>query len=1136
MLLFSTTHLRPFDNDDVRSSSARDSDGIPNTFGNMPKNIDETGDVGKHSSLELQYGLNWNTTVVDSDDDVGAFSSLVLDSEGNPHIAYQNVSSLTLKYAHFNGSNWTNITLDETGEVGSYASIAISSNDNPHIAYRDETNENLKYAYYNGTDWATMTLDGGDYNVGEYASIALDTANRPHITYYNQTSADLMYMFFDGESWEKTMVYGTNSVGKHTSLELDDDGYGHISFFNQTSNDLMYSHYDGQEWKTETVDDDGLVGEYTSIALDHQDEPHIAYNDDSNSQLRYASLVGGNWTFKAIDEEGDYASIAIDRDNRAHFAYYDTSDKNLRYLSGSGPSVVVVDGSMQQYRGGIAMKLDSNAVPHFAYENVNSAGPVSKGLTYATLNVTATAETGVDVWDTQTVATIGSGDASNAFGQGISLTLDSNDLPHLSYNNNSKLQYSHFNGTSWKHAIVDNDDNLYKQSSIEVDSTDLPHIAYRSSSNNWQVKYAFWNGTDWNIMSVGSGSAFNAEGDVAIDLSDSDVPHICFTAKPSNYGLGYTYYDGTTWQTDTHVVSEGLPAVSASIGKSCDIEVDQYGKPHIAHEYHNGKIGFTKMNGSTWEGSMIMGGNPSAKFISLALDSEESPHISFYLGNEVGDYHKDSLIYTWNDGNNWRFRDTGYYHTDHTFSSGTIGKYGDIDVDADDSAHIVSYSNAYRLVYYTDNYDIGLADSDGDGLPDAVDVFPSDPTESGDSDEDGVGDNTDICPSTPLLEIVNENGCSLSQLDTDLDGVTDDVDSCLSVSGTSTLGGTLGCPDSDGDGWADDVDDCPGIIGNSTIDRSGCPDADGDGVSDDNDTFPNDGNESEDADSDSVGDNSDICPGTNISLFVDASGCAPDQRDTDNDGISDLDDDCLAIQGNSTMDKEGCPDIDGDGMSDDNDAFIEDPGEWNDTDDDGVGDNGDDFPLVDSQWQDSDGDGYGDNWGNGSWNESRSSGLPGEFFPGAIQSDYCPDQFGNSSTDGIFGCPDEDGDGVADLLESTGEQQEQDDSDNSSLTNDDTATDSSDDTDATDESEDTDETAGDIKTLLIDNFDILYFVLGIFVALFVVVVTALTFRTKSELDKLPKDIYKESVLEINGKKYVPLDSMIEDNDDWEYDD
>ena len=1149
LLLLSTTHLRPFDNDDVRSSSARDADVIPNTFGNMPKNIDGTFyDVGKHSSLDLQYGLiphiayydlnngdlkytvydgwDWNTTVVDSDDDVGAFSSLVLDSEGNPHIAYQNVSSLNLKYAHFNGSNWTNITLDETGEVGSYASIAISSNDNPHIAYRDETNENLKYAYYNGTDWTTMTLDGGAYNVGEYASIALDTANRPHITYYNQTAADLMYMFFDGSSWIKEIVYETNSVGKHTSIDLDGDGDPHIAFFNQTSNDLMYTHNSGGVWNTETVDSTGLVGEYTSISIGEDDEPHISYNDNTNSLVKYATKDNGTWIFKEIDEEGDYNSIVIDRYNRPHFSYYSTSDKNLRYLSGSGPAAVVVDSTMTQYRGGHSMQLDSNDVPHFAYENVNVPGSVNKGVSYSTLNVTATLETGVRVWDTQTVATIGGGDASNAFGEGISLTLDSNDLPHLSYRNNSKIQYSYFDGNNWSHEILS--DSLGSSiSSIKTDSTDNPHIIYRK--NNF-LKYVFWNGTGWTTMSVGpQGNTWHAL-DMDLALSDSDTPHICYwKSASSNMGkIAYAYYSGTDWVINNNVISDGLPSLSAVSGRYCDIEVDHLGKPHIAHDYHNGKLAFSKMNSTgDWNGWVITE-NQDVKHISLALDSLELPHISAYSGMQ------NDMIYSWYDGEEWKLRESGLHHTDHTYSSNDWGPYGEIDVDSNDSAHIAFIDwGPDNLIYYTDNFDIGLRDSDGDGTPDADDIFPTNPFEDGDSDGDGVGDNTDSCPGTEALAAVDANGCSLSQLDTDLDGVADDVDSCLSVSGTSTLGGTLGCPDSDSDGWADDIDDCPGIIGNSTIDRSGCPDADGDGVSDDNDTFPNDANESEDADGDSVGDNYDICPGTNISLFVDASGCAPDQRDTDSDGINDLNDGCLAIQGNSTMDKEGCPDADGDGMSDDNDAFMENPGEWNDTDDDGVGDNGDDFPIVDSQWQDSDGDGYGDNWGNGSWNESRSSGLPGEFLLGAIQSDYCPDLFGNSSTDGILGCPDADGDGVADLLETTGEQQVQDTTDNSSLTNDDTSTDSSGETDTDDGPEDTDETPGELKKLLIDNFDILNFALGIFVALFVVVVTALTFRTKSELDKLPEDIYKESVLEINGKKYVPLDSMTEDNDDWE---
>ena len=38
-------------------------------------------------------------------------------------------------------------------------------------------------------------------------------------------------------------------------------------------------------------------------------------------------------------------------------------------------------------------------------------------------------------------------------------------------------------------------------------------------------------------------------------------------------------------------------------------------------------------------------------------------------------------------------------------------------------------------------------DSDGIGVPDALDEFPNDPDESKDTDGDGVGDNADLAPS-----------------------------------------------------------------------------------------------------------------------------------------------------------------------------------------------------------------------------------------------------------------------------------------------------------------------------------------------------------------------------------------------------
>lgn len=80
--------------------------------------------------------------------------------------------------------------------------------------------------------------------------------------------------------------------------------------------------------------------------------------------------------------------------------------------------------------------------------------------------------------------------------------------------------------------------------------------------------------------------------------------------------------------------------------------------------------------------------------------------------------------------------------------------------------------------------------------------------------------------------------------------------------------------------------------------------------------------------------------------------------DSDGDGFTD---DVDAFPLDSTQ----WSDVDGDGYGDNpggnsSDAFPDNPNEWNDTDDDGVGDNEDAFPLDFTQWSDFDGDGYGD--------------------------------------------------------------------------------------------------------------------------------------------------------------------------------
>ena len=104
------------------------------------------------------------------------------DSNNNPHISYYENPNEDLKYAKWTGTDWQIEVVDSDGEVGTYTSIALDSNDLPHIIYYDETDGNLKLASrlpvgnnppiadangpYTGNEGETIILDGsGSYDL-----------------------------------------------------------------------------------------------------------------------------------------------------------------------------------------------------------------------------------------------------------------------------------------------------------------------------------------------------------------------------------------------------------------------------------------------------------------------------------------------------------------------------------------------------------------------------------------------------------------------------------------------------------------------------------------------------------------------------------------------------------------------------------------------------------------------------------------------------------------------------------------------------------------------------------------------------------------------------------------------------------
>ena len=329
------------------------------------------------------------------------------------------------------------------------------------------------------------------------------------------------------------------------------------------------------------------------------------------------------------------------------------------------------------------------------------------------------------------------------------------------------------------------------------------------------------------------------------------------------------------------------------------------------------------------------------------------------------------------DGDGWADADDAFTEDPTQWSDADGDGYGDNTegTTPDDCPTVAGTSTLDRL---------GCLDTDSDGYSDpdgmwdaesGADAFIDDPTQWSDFDGDGYGDNyandtwTDRNPSWPgeyRTDVVLQDACPTQE-------------------GTSWQNGLIGCPDQDGDGWYNlqdafpndptqwsdtdgdgygdnasgtDADQCPDIAGTSTADRLGCEDSDGDGYSDPDpntnwlpangaDAFPSEPTQWADQDSDFYGDNpagdrADACPTVRGTSTVDRLGC----EDSDGDGISDETDTwtlaqgadaCPLAYGTSTADRIGCADTDGDNYSDPTpdygieqgaDAYPQDPTRW----------------------------------------------------------------------------------------------------------------------------------------------------------------------------------------------------------------
>jgi hypothetical protein len=245
-------------------------------------------------------GTTWNKQTVVLYRDV-KYTSLSLDHNGNPIISFCALENCYyLKLAKWNGASWKIETVDSSENSGLYSSLALDSTGNPHICYLHCIDGNsltyqsaLRYASWTLlTGWQIETISN-DANPEGDCSLALDANDIPHVSFqsYQKTTPEwsysLAYASLGNTNWNVQTIDSSTHSGRCSSLALDSNGNPHITYMDNTHySDLKYAEWNGTSWDSITIETEHF-GYGSCLVLDSADNPCISYYDNYEMNLKY---------------------------------------------------------------------------------------------------------------------------------------------------------------------------------------------------------------------------------------------------------------------------------------------------------------------------------------------------------------------------------------------------------------------------------------------------------------------------------------------------------------------------------------------------------------------------------------------------------------------------------------------------------------------------------------------------------------------------------------------------------------------------------------------------------------------------------------------------------------------------------
>ena len=350
-------------------------------------------EIGKVDQATQYLIRSWKTSV-DTTGDVGSYSSITIGADGLGLISYYDGTNQDLKVLHCGNlscsSENTISSVDTNGDVGGFTSITIGEDGLGLIIYKSFTNNYLKALHCGNllcNSSNTISIIDTTGNVGEGATIVIGADGLGLISYLNITNMDLEVLhcgnLYCSSGNTISNVDTVGNVGGFSSITIGADGLGLVSYYDFSNGDLKVLHCGNLSCTAgntiNSVDTSGNVGQYTSITIGVDGLGLISYHDEENGYLKTLHcgtlLCNSGNTINIVDaagHEGEASQITIGSDGLGLISYHDITNKSLKILHCGdrsclfGNTISNIDTDPNE-SGGIAITIGVDGMGLVAY-------------------------------------------------------------------------------------------------------------------------------------------------------------------------------------------------------------------------------------------------------------------------------------------------------------------------------------------------------------------------------------------------------------------------------------------------------------------------------------------------------------------------------------------------------------------------------------------------------------------------------------------------------------------------------------------------------------------------------------------------------------------------------------------------